>query len=113
MIKLKLLPAGFIVFCMILTACSPKIADKLAWQSNPVIIDGQALEYQPMREYSNETKMFYALSNDKKNLYVCLKTNDEAMQKKIMRAGMEIWIDTTSRAKKTPVFFFHSQMNIR
>jgi hypothetical protein len=86
--------------CMILTACSPKIADKISWQSKPVIIDGRAIEYQNMRNYINETKMAYSLSNNRKNLYLCLKTSDENMQRKIIRAGMEIWIDTTTKAKK-------------
>lgn len=91
---------------MLLTACSPKIADKISWQSIPVNVDGQAIEYQHMRNYINETKMTYSLSNDRKNLYLCLRTSDETMQKKIMRAGMEIWIDTTVREKKITGILF-------
>jgi len=98
--KYKLLQHKYILAGMILTACSPKIADKISWQSNPVIIDGKAVEYQHMRNYINETKMVYSLSNNSKNLYLCLKTSDEIMQRKIIRAGMEIWIDTTTKAKK-------------
>ncbi|MCX6257950.1 MAG: hypothetical protein NTW49_08675 [Bacteroidia bacterium] len=84
----------------ILAACSPKIADKILWQAKPVIIDGKASEYPDMRYYSTETKMFYTLSNDGTNLYLCFRINDESMQMKIMNAGMEVWIDTLAKSKE-------------
>jgi len=85
---------------MVLTSCSPKLIYKSQWQSAPVIIDGSVSEYQDFRFYNKETKMFYSLYNDNANLYVCLKTNDEAMQMKIMKVGMEIWIDTLEKSKE-------------
>jgi len=90
-----------IIICMtILAACSPKIADKILWQAKPVVIDGKANEYPDMRYYSTETKMFYSLSNDGTNLYLCFRINDESMQMKIMNAGMEVWIDTLVKSKE-------------
>lgn len=104
--NMKLFPTALTMLILLLTACSPKIADKLAWQSNPVTIDGLAPEYQNFRYYDASSKIFYSFSNDRTNLYICLKTSDNAMQMKIMKAGMEIWIDTTSKAKKQTGILF-------
>jgi hypothetical protein len=98
--NLKIFAFRFVLFGLILTACSPKISDKITWQSIPVIIDGQASEYPGKLYYSSKTKMTYSLSNDKANLYLCFKITDEIMQLKIINAGMEIWLDTTSKAKE-------------
>src|SRR3989344_7446144 len=81
-------------------SCTPKVAETIALQKTEVVVDGKANEYGTFRYYNSEAKMFYALSNDTENLYLCLKVNDETMQQQIMMAGMEVWIDTTKKAKE-------------
>ncbi len=94
---------GFIVFCFLvfLISCAPSVISQLGWQSTPVIIDGKLTEWEaPLRFYDTETKLNYVVSNDKENLYICIRAADEKSQQKIMRAGMQIWIDTSGKKNK-------------
>ncbi|MDP2384884.1 MAG: hypothetical protein Q8M29_00810 [Bacteroidota bacterium] len=98
-LKLKLtLPIAAILATV--ASCSPKVAEIIALQKTEVDIDGQANEYGEFRYYNSEAKMFYALSNDSSNLYLCLKVNDETMQQQIIMAGMDVWLDTLSKSKE-------------
>ncbi|HEY1039882.1 MAG TPA: hypothetical protein VGF30_10780 [Bacteroidia bacterium] len=81
-------------------SCSPKTANVISRQKNAVNVDGKAEEYGEFRYYNSEAKMFYNLSNDNENLYLCLKINDENIQQQILMAGMDVWLDTLSKAKE-------------
>ncbi len=99
MLKLKNSVITILLIC--LAGCSPKIVYQSAWQSKPVVADGIANEWKiPLRFYDPETKLNYTVSNDKENLYLCIRASDEGTQVKIMRAGMQLWIDTTIKDNK-------------
>jgi len=89
---------AFIATCLI--SCSPIVYASL-WQSKPVKADGLPNEWsKPLRHYDTNTKLQYTFSNDRLNMYLCIRATDEAIQKKILHGGMEIWIDTTGKGKE-------------
>jgi hypothetical protein len=90
----------WILIFLTLLACSQKIVNNNLWQDKAVITDGVISERQSLRYYNEATKLFYDLSNDDKNFYVFLKTNDQQMQIRILQAGMSVWIDTTGNKKR-------------
>jgi hypothetical protein len=93
--------AGAFVFVLIFSGCSPALVSPLTWQSTPVVADGKLTEWKaPLRFYDSNSKLNYVVTNDKENLYICIRIPDEQSQMKIMRAGMDIWIDTTGKKNK-------------
>ncbi|MEI8203622.1 MAG: hypothetical protein WCH34_11450 [Bacteroidota bacterium] len=82
----------------VLTSCSQKTFETLEWQNNKVVADGKINEWaNPLRFYDHNSKINYAISNDRQNLYVCMKISDETMLIKILRGGMEFRIDTLGK----------------
>jgi hypothetical protein len=68
------------------------------WQKTEVVVDGKADEWPtPLKYYDEKSKLQYTVTNDKKNLYLCIKASDEQSQTKIIRAGMQVWIDTAGK----------------
>ncbi len=92
-----------ILISIMFFGCSQKLIRTIAYQSNEVTVDGKVAEYPSLQFYDSESKIMYNLSNTDSVLYVVLKVHDEAMQRKIMVAGLEISIDT---AKKISNQFF-------
>jgi len=89
-----------------LFSCSPA-AYFAFWQSEKVVADGVAKEWSnPLNYFDSDTKLQYTFSNDRKNLYVCLKTADERTQVKIIKGGLKLWIDTTGRNRSQVGIFF-------
>lgn len=67
-----------------------------------IIIDGKANEWADSLFFLNpDAKIRYAVVNDSNNLYLCLKVFDDSQQMKLLRGGMEVWIDPAG--KKTEV----------
>lgn len=85
---------------LFLTACSPKVAEQIQWQSQAVKADAVLEEYPEMSRYLTEAKMLYFIGNDKDNLYISLKTFDETMMRKIMMTGLVIGFDSTDRKRQ-------------
>ena len=74
---------------------------KSNWQSKPVSIDGNAAEwFIPLRFYDPETKLNYNITNDNENIYICLRIVDELAQAKVVRNGINIWLDTAAKKNK-------------
>ncbi len=68
------------------------------WQKTAVIADGKPNEWPtPLKYYDEKSKLQFAVTNDFENLYFCIKATEEQTQSKILRAGMQIWIDTTGK----------------
>jgi hypothetical protein len=90
----------FAIISVSLTSCSDIIYSSL-WQTNPVKADGLANEWnKPLKHYDSSTKLQYTFSNDKHNMYICIRATDESTQKKILRGGMVVWIDTSGKGKE-------------
>lgn len=68
------------------------------WVTTPVTIDGNADEWhQPLNFYDSETKLLFAIANDSTNIYLCFEAKDNVTAIKIMRAGMQVTLDTKGR----------------
>jgi hypothetical protein len=87
----------------LIVSCSPKAYDALDWQGTKITVDGKIPEWpSPLRFYDYKTKINYAISNDRRNIYVCMKIFDESQQIKVLRGGMEFRIDTAGK-KTVPI----------
>lgn len=72
----------------------PKLAGN--WQAQPVLVDGDSKDWpSPYPAYDAKAKIGYAMSNDRKHLYITMECGDVMTQMKILRSGMNVWIDTS------------------
>jgi hypothetical protein len=72
------------------------------WQNSPVKIDGLSDEWiDNLRYYDDETQLYYGITNDENNLYLCFFTANQMMQMKMFRSGVTIEIKTKSKPKRT------------
>ncbi|MGZ4037337.1 MAG: hypothetical protein ACXVPQ_05870, partial [Bacteroidia bacterium] len=89
-----------VLVLMCLSFCAPKVYDRLSWQQKEVTVDGNASEWpMPLKYFDSKSKLNFTITNDRVNLYICVRAADDASQAKILRSGMEIALDTS--AKKT------------
>lgn len=91
---------SIVAIVVTLISCSPKKVIIISYQTSKVSIDGKADEYGDFHYYSTEANLYYAISNDSSNLYLCLKVSDENIQQQILIAGMNVWLDTVSKTKE-------------
>lgn len=47
--------------------------------------------------YDSKNKIWYAISNNQKNLYVNFRITEEKQQRQLMALGMTIWLDTLNK----------------
>ncbi len=96
-----------IVIVSVCSSCSQRIYDALNWQSNKVTADGKIPEWSnPLRFYDHNSKINYNITNDRQNLYLCIKVSDETMFAKILRGGIEFRIDTAGKKSFSIAFIF-------
>jgi hypothetical protein len=60
------------------------------WAKNKITVDGNIQDWNSLKHYDNQSKLFFDFKNDSNNLYLCFQTKDEINQAKIMRSGMKI-----------------------
>jgi hypothetical protein len=79
------------LFC---TGCAHKLAPEGHYQETPVVADGSANDWsQPLRFSNPEYTLQYNVTNDSKNIYVCVLSRDEPTELRMLRAGMTIYFD--------------------
>ncbi len=92
-----------LLFLLFLAGCSSPLVYSGIWQDKPVTIDGKATEWKiPLDYYDDKTKLNFSISNDKTNLYFCIRATEDETQKGIIHSGLQVWIDTGG-SKKTQV----------
>jgi hypothetical protein len=102
--KIRLIFLAFITGC-VCSSCSQKIVDSIGWQTSKVTVDGKISEWSnPLRFYDDKSKINYSITNDRQNLFLCMKVSDETSKAKILRGGMEFRIDTLGK-KVFPIAF--------
>jgi hypothetical protein len=100
--------AVLIIFLFnILTGCSNKTYPTGTYQERPVNVDGDLSEWnEPLRFSSSGGQVQYNVTNDNDNIYISLETHDDATALKILRAGVNIYIDpATGQSKNICVAF--------
>ena len=75
-----------------------------------VAIDGINKEWgDELAYYNADRKIHYTISNDKDNLYLVIKTNDERQLNNILLSGVTFSIDTKGRKKRAYSVTFPAQ----
>ena len=101
---------ALLILC-IFSSFTHKIYDSLVWQSKKVKVDGKINEWpNPLRFYNDKSKVNYTITNDRKNLYICMKISDVTAQIKALRGGMEFRIDTMGK-KSFPIALIYPIAN--
>src|ERR1700744_3794974 len=67
-----------------------------------ITVDGSSADWGDSLSYYNpETKIHYAIANDKTNLYLVVKTKDPAQEANIMTSGLTFSVDMKGKKKST------------
>lgn len=86
---------------LLLAACSPKLAPEGHYQDTPVTADGVPGDWALPLRFSNASyTLQYNVTNDNKNLYICVSSADDNTQLRILRSGMTIYFDPKGKKGK-------------
>ena len=97
MIKFQLYLSLFLLSVILFFSSCSKTVYTSSWQSNDFTVLRKSETGQPLRFYDIKSKLQYSISNDTKNIYLCVKVIDEQLQSKILLAGMQVNIDTMGK----------------
>jgi hypothetical protein len=85
---------------LFIAGCSSPLIYSSVWQDKPVTVDGKAKEWKiPLDYFDDKTKLNFSITNDKTNLYFCIRATEDETQRGIIHTGLQIWIDTTGGKK--------------
>jgi hypothetical protein len=88
-------------------SCSSRLAPPGHYQESPIIVDGNISDWGfPLRFSNPEYNMEYEVSNDKRNIYVCVYSKDISVQKRILKSGMIIYFDPKGEKNKNMSLVF-------
>ncbi len=86
---------------LLLSACSSTPMVQSLPQTKLIVVDGDASDWdRPLAYYDKETKLSFSISNDSTKLYFCIEAFDQELQTKIVRGGLQLWLDTTGGTGK-------------
>src|ERR1700743_1434649 len=86
--------AAFFLSASLFPACSPKLAPVGHFKDSTVVVDGSPADWPlPLRFSNSAYTLQYNVTNDGKDLYVCVSSSDEATQFRILRSGMTLYFD--------------------
>ncbi|MBS1625046.1 MAG: hypothetical protein JSS76_19025 [Bacteroidetes bacterium] len=91
-----------------------KIVLNSLWRDSAIVIDGSPYDWQePLSYYDSKAKIQYQVANDDTALYIILKTMDYKAQAKILRAGMDVILDTMGRKKSAAALLYPLPSNTK
>jgi hypothetical protein len=91
----------FVLGLLLICSCSSVPLYQSIWQATPVTVDGDASDWQrPLAYYDADSKLSFTVSNDSTKIYIIVEAYDEAAQMKIVREGLQLWIDTSAGKDK-------------
>lgn len=86
--------ATALFYGMFCTGCAHKLAPEGHYQDTPIVADGSTDDWNLPLRFSNVSyTLQYNVTNDNKNIYVCILSRDEATQLRMLRDGMTIYFD--------------------
>jgi hypothetical protein len=89
----KALPC-LLAFSFCLSACSHKMAPLGHYQTTPVVADGISDDWTLPLRFANATyTLQYNVTNDNKNIYICVLSRDEQTMIRMLRAGITVYLD--------------------
>ena len=97
----KLIHYTCILFTLFTFGSCSSTMYQATWQLKPVIADGNPFEWSlPLRYSDSESGLQYNITNDKTNIYICIRATEQPIQMKIISSGMEIWLDPSGKNKE-------------
>jgi hypothetical protein len=79
------------------------------WQATPIAADGKSNDWPASYPFQNNKALIsYDITNDLNNVYITVKTGDQATELKLLRKGLVIWIDKTATKTQTTSVCFPS-----
>jgi hypothetical protein len=94
-----LLLLSMVTAVLLISSCSHKVVYTNKWQNDDFTELSKAETGQSLRFYDKKSNLQYEVTNDNKNLYICIKATDQQLQNKITKAGMKVGIDTLGKKK--------------
>jgi hypothetical protein len=77
-----------------LIACSHKLAPTGHYQNTPITADGIPTDWTlPLRFADPSYTLQYNVTNDNKNIYICVLSRDEQTMIRMLRAGITVYFD--------------------
>jgi hypothetical protein len=97
------IPGSFILILSVFALnCSHKLAPEGHFQTNPVVADGNTDDWTIPLRFSNEKYTYqYNVTNDNKNIYICILSRDYSTQRRILKAGLTVYFDPKGDKNKT------------
>ncbi len=90
---------SFLLFFIV--GCTHQLAPFGHLQETTVVADGNADEWALPLRFSNPEHTFqYSITNDQKNIYICIISTDENTQTKMLKYGMNIYFDPKGEKNK-------------
>jgi hypothetical protein len=93
----------FAIICggLVYTGCAHKLAPDGHYQTTPVVADGNAGDWDLPLRFSDEKYTWqYNITNDNRNIYICILSREDLTQLRILRAGMSIFFDPKGEKNK-------------
>ena len=92
---------------LVIIGCSKNLFPEGRYQDKAPAIDGNISDWGlPLRFSNPEYSMQYAVTNDDKNIYVCVYSKDESFQMRMLKAGMSICFDPKGEKNKNMSLVF-------
>ena len=87
-----------IIVSIILLAGCGKTIYPASWQATQIKVDGNLNDWSlPLQYYDEDSKLNYSFSNDDTNLYIGIRAVDIQTQLKMIKGGMNVWIDLAGK----------------
>lgn len=82
-------------------SCSSGLLPVGHYQEAAVVADGNTDDWElPLRFSNPQYTLQYNVTNDKENVYICIITKDDVMQKRILKGGMTVYFDPKGETSK-------------
>jgi hypothetical protein len=95
----------FIAFLLviILSSCSSMVKVNSQWKDskNEIVIDGKADDWEQSLIYFEKENLLIGARNDNQNLYMCFKSNDRDVARKMFMSGFTIWLNNEADKSKS------------
>ena len=92
---------GTLVPVIILAGCSHAMAPEGHYQDSAIVADGHADDWSLPLRFGNESNTVqYNVTNDSRNIYICVLSANEITQLRILRFGMTVYFDPKGEKHK-------------
>ena len=79
-------------------ACTAQTSNPISIKNTPITIDGSTNDWSSYKCINDEkSNVSYSITNDSKTIYFLFKFPEKHLQYKVLRAGLEIKIDTIGK----------------